>query len=109
MARWVDEAWKTIPEQMVCKSFISSGILPVADWSASIHSRLKELIFPDEPVVLELDASDEDECLDEGTALLTDVDSGTLFIIMIVLRMEICDLLLDMGHVRQEMLIYFII
>ena len=41
-------------------SFTASGLVPMSNWETSIHSRLKDLIFPDEPVILTGDSESDD-------------------------------------------------
>lgn len=75
-------AWKEIPESMVRKSFTSTGLIPMTDWTDQVHTRLKTLLSPDAPVIIDADGSDNSDCddlLQEG-GLLSDyeTDNGNI-------------------------------
>jgi hypothetical protein len=66
VANWVDAAWRSLSEDTITKSFQCTGI--IGDGKPDeLHSRLKELLYPEEPV--ELMESESDSDLD---GLLTD-------------------------------------
>lgn len=58
------------------RSFTASGLLPVESWKALMHSRLKEKLMSDDPLVLS--DSDEEPMLEEGgqCGLYSDGESG---------------------------------
>ena len=49
-----------LPEDMIRRSFTASGLVAMSNRKTSIHSRLKELIFSDEPMILAGDCDSDD-------------------------------------------------
>ena len=47
-------AWASVPEEVVHRSFSASGLIASDNWQEGVHSRLREKILPDEPVVMNL-------------------------------------------------------
>ena len=78
VAEWVVSAWASVSEEVVHRSFSASGLIASDNWQEGVHSRLREKILPDEPVVMSSDESDSEELLlEEGTeGLFFDSDSG---------------------------------
>ena len=78
VAQWVSTAWSAIPQEMIARSSTASGLMPLqeAQWCDLLHSRLKTVLCPDEPVVL-YNSSDEDDVLEmeENPALYSDAES----------------------------------
>ena len=68
------KAWERLDSELVHRSFLACGILPSSTWEQAVHGRLKEKIFPDEPV--QLSSSDSDESLDEGGFFSDSDDNG---------------------------------
>ena len=50
---------------MVARSFTACGLVPLAEtrWNDLLHSRLKPVLCPDEPVVLDDDDESDDDML----------------------------------------------
>ena len=78
VAEWVVSAWASVSEEAVHRSFSASGLIASDNWQEGVHSRLREKILPDEPVVMSSDKSDSDDLLlEEGAeGLFFDSDSG---------------------------------
>lgn len=64
---------------MVARSFTASGLMPLEtdSWTNLLHSRLKCVILPDEPVVIDGEDDSEDDILevDGNICLHSDSDS----------------------------------
>ena len=70
-------------------SFTATGHVPMSNWETNIHSRLKEPIFPDEPVILTGDSeSDDGKILKWGVRVLCRI----LSLIMIGTRSLECQI-----------------
>lgn len=52
VTKWVVAAWAALPEDMIRRSFTAFGLVAMSNRETSIHSRLKELIFSDVPIIL---------------------------------------------------------
>ena len=63
-------------DETVFRSFTASGLIPSDPWKGACHSRLKEKIFPDEPVLMATSDSEEELILEEGDALVFESDSA---------------------------------
>ena len=66
---------------MVARSFTACGLVPLAEtrWNDLLHSRLKPVLCPDEPVVLDDDDESDDDVLNLGDnpGLYSDPDTGS--------------------------------
>lgn len=62
---------------MVRGSFTASGLLPMAGWANHLHSRLKALLDPEAPIVLDVDEDEDEEMemLEEANGFGTDIET----------------------------------
>ena len=64
-----------MPTTAVMRYFTACGLIPSEECSQNIHSRLKEKILLDEPLVVG-DSDSEDDFLEEG-GIFTDSESAS--------------------------------